>query len=395
MMPHSPISRTESGSVSAIKHFIFGGGLDPSRSLTEDTGGETKRGIKTQVFRAQVLRSQVLRPQVFKSQIIKSKINRSPKYVPGVNEDDVNFPNNLRIPKCDTNQSNSANKSPVAKVNNLRSPSFRCQVVKQNVVDRSNSPIYGSTPNLAMSTECGDRVSRPFLLGMSGTLPRNYRRNHSRELREGTSHTVSSSSTLTPRYLLSGATCMSSEVTPELKESSESETRSHRPLLRTASDSEAAKRYILHQDNPTYGCSPNSGVVSRKSTKLLPSTPETQRTSEKSRVSPGSSSKEGSRKGSSSRQVNSVTLQIENGLFATVKETKGGQPRDRRPLDLSTALAAPPPPPGLIIVKKERLEDHVVEDDVNNGWRTATVSMSGTFLARCVKIEDLAEPNRN
>ncbi|XP_064118238.1 uncharacterized protein LOC135223602 isoform X2 [Macrobrachium nipponense] len=385
MMPHSPISRTDGGSVSAIKHFIFGGVLDSSWYSNEESGGENKRGIKNQVFRSQVLRSQVLRPQVFKSQIIKSKISRSHKFVPGVNEDDVNFPNNLRQSPCDSSQSGATARSPVTKVINFRSPSFRSAESKLNV-DGKNSPHYGSTPNLTLSSEGNDKTSSNNMLmgAVGGTLPRNYHRDHGRWMQDAPCDSASSSvcSYVHPNSLtldsgfLSDSTCQDFEISETKADSQNSPSLSQQTQVTSERDS--SSRMTLHQDNPTYGCIPEAASTPiSAASKQKPCAPD-----------PPPKSRKGS------RQTSSVTLKIENGLFATVKETKTGREgraRDRRPLDLSTALAAPPPPPSLIIVKKERREDHNLDDDSNaGGWKTATVTMSGTFLARCVKIEDLS-----
>lgn len=93
------------------------------------------------------------------------------------------------------------------------------------------------------------------------------------------------------------------------------------------------------------------------------------------------------------RQVSSVILKIEKGLFATPsKDNNCDKPprgRDRRPIDPASATlplppSTPPPPPPCSGTEEEGSEDEAAAD-----WKTASVSPGGTFLARCVKIHDL------
>ncbi|KAG0713377.1 hypothetical protein GWK47_016368 [Chionoecetes opilio] len=100
-MPHSPISRTEGGSVSAIKNFLFGGVLDPSCPLPAGAEGEGGRPDKAQLFSVQILRSQVFRPQVLRSQIVKTRIHRCERPLPQQPEERTHprpFPPPLRPP---------------------------------------------------------------------------------------------------------------------------------------------------------------------------------------------------------------------------------------------------------------------------------------------------------
>lgn len=401
-MPHSPISRTDSGSVSAIKQFIFGSVLDTSRYLPDDASGTTatngsKRGLKSQAIKSQILRSQVFRPQVLKSQIIKSKIQRSQAFNPGMCEDDVNFPNNLRSLGPDSRQNHNIVRSPVPKLNNLtNSPGF--QSSNSNLYEDKSSHLYGSTPNLSQdpSTELprgayGARIHGP---GVVGTLPRNF---HSRDPKysgaynssSGDSEVVASSAssmcsscahmsnTTSDSGFLSDSTYPESERTTSLQRQHDHSAKIPPPADKDCRLQEAKEppapppheRLMLHQDNPTYGC-----IIQETTT--CPTVTH--------------ASKEEPRK--SGRQVSSVTLQIENGLFATASKEPAvseGRARDRRPLDPN--CPALPPPPSCIIVKKETPEEEEEEDvgGGGGGWKTATMTTSGTFLARCVKIEDL------
>lgn len=385
-MPHSPISRTDSGSVSAIKNFIFGGMLDTSRYHPDEHGGECKRSLKSQVFKSQILRSQVLRPQVLRSHIIKTRITKASKVNPGLPEDDVNFPNNLRSPYPDASQAQSAANFPLTKINNVRFPSFRC---KENKLfgEEKASPQYASTPNLTSVSPEGDNSREGVAAGVTGTLPRNFKRNSVRHHQNSvsgasaTSTLPSCASSVSSSYayvnsgapssdsgFLSDATCPDFEANEPPVEAIGTQ---HQPKdlscrerdLKTSDPAAPFGRAALHQDNPTYGCVPSK--------------------------TPPPPSKSTGREGGSTRKVSSVTLKIENGLFATVGKESKGRARDRRPLDPAFPDVVPPPPPALVIVQKKSPEDSKVDEEAAAGWKRATVTMSGTFLARCVKIEDL------
>lgn len=385
-MPHSPISRTDSGSVSAIKNFIFGGMLDTARYHPDEHGGDCKRSLKSQVFKSQILRSQVLRPQVLRSHIIKTRITKASKVNPGLPEDDVNFPNNLRSPYPDASQAQSAGNFPLTKINNVRFPSFRCKENKLFSEEKA-SPQYASTPNLTSVSPESDTSREQATAGVTGTLPRNFKRNSGQHLpnsASGASATatlpscpssvcssyvyVNSGAPSSDSGFLSDATCPDFEASEPPVEAVSTQRHpkdlSCRERGRKTSDpSLPPGRAALHQDNPTYGCVP----------------PKT----------PSAPSRSGGREGGSTRKVSSVTLKIENGLFATVGKESKGRARDRRPLDPAFPDVVPPPPPAVVIVQKQSPEDPKVDEEAAAGWKRATVTMSGTFLARCVKIEDL------
>lgn len=382
MMPHSPISRTDSGSVSAIKQFIFGGVLDASRHQSEDSDGECKRILKSQILKSQILKSQVLKPQIFRSQIIKTKIQRFSKYNSGTTcEDDPSFPNNLRSPGSYSSQVHSVTNHPVSRLNNLRSTSFRS--TDTNLNQGKSSPQYGSTPNLSSCPSESGLPGTGLRPVRTDTLPRNFQARGAKHLRDwsikesapvplpsSASSACSScahlGNTTFDSGFLSDSTCTETEVTDSAQENHGTDVNISSPSEKECGqggECNSQVRNVFHQDNPTYGCC----IVQ------APLTPH---------------NKDGSRK--SGRQVSSVTLKIENGLFATVskdsKTAREGRGRDRRPLDL-TPVTLPPPPPGCIIIKKQKLAEE--PDEATGGWKRATMTTSGTFLARCVKIEDL------
>lgn len=202
----------------------------------------------------------------------------------------------------------------------------------------------------------------------TGTLPRNFHAGDKRPPRDGrlvdntplpllsSGSTVSSHAHTTNTTFDSGF--LSDSTYPEIEgryPAGDNSVASVRPEESKDGRCYPQHRSLLHQDNPTYGCVSETARPRR--------------------------SREGSRK------VSSVVLKIESGLFATVDEDdpqREGRGRDRRPLDPSSP-ALPPPPPSCIIVSK------LVpgEEAAASGWKTATLTTGGTFLARCVKIEDL------
>ncbi|KAK3853390.1 hypothetical protein Pcinc_040069 [Petrolisthes cinctipes] len=518
-MPQSPISRTEGGSVSAIKHFLFGGALDTSRQHHQEqdggggggsgSGGETKPPLRSNIFRGQILRAQIFKPQIIKSQIIKTRIQRSSEFSSGSCESDANFPNNLRTTTTMTiTSSHNSSRSQLPKLNNLSSNSFR-HVQKPPLLrpEDKECPQYTSSPNLSAEPSTtamvsGSVVSVTFA---SGTLPRNFQAKSARtktlekcnnvgpsivspSLPLQSSSPPSSSlpqpsssvplqSSLSSSPVSLPSSSLSSLPLPSSSSSSEcssyaqgSNTTFDSGFLSdsTCQDSEALDppsshqgskqpsepapqvRVTLHQDNPTYGClpphrnpssTPNEATPKQKSSRHMAEPPPNQDTSRYPKEPPPSQdssrypkepppnpdssqypkepppnqdssrypkepppNQDSSRQAKEApppprkpgRQVSSVILKIENGLFATAssKDTKSpreGRGRDRRPLDPSSTPPLPPPPSCIIVkeeVPEQKKEEEVEEAEGGEEWKRATVTTSGAFLARCVKIED-------
>ena len=365
-MPQSPISRTEGGSVSAIKNFLFGGVLDPSRPHPDAAEGEGRRQNRSQLFKVQILRSQVFRPQVFKSQIIKTKVQRSCEYK--AVEMDVNFPNNLR---SSTTPASPTHRSPFPKLNNVTSSSsnLRWPGAAPLNVESKELPQYASTPNLSCDLQdVGTGGYRGAGATGTGTLPRNLHLARTQRYVPGVFTAAplpsSSSSSSSSSCAHSGNTTLDSGF--------------HSDATWTDTDSQS-------QQDAGGRLPPGVPEYRRGSWDVTPSVHGPQ-------VAPPRGSR---RKG---KQVSSVILKIEKGLFATAsKDSSCEKPprgRDRRPIDPSSATlplpappSSPPPPPPASTKEEERGEEE--EEEAAADFKTASVSPGGTFLARCVKIHDL------
>ncbi|KAK8402212.1 hypothetical protein O3P69_001367 [Scylla paramamosain] len=354
-MPQSPISRTESGSVSAIKNFLFGGVLDPSRPHPDGTEGEGRRQGKSQIFKVPILRSQVFRPQVFKSQIVKTKVQRGCEYK--TVELDDNFPNNLR---SGFSHAGPAHRFHLPKLNNVTSSSsnLRWPAATPLNVESKELPQYASTPNLSCDLqEAGTGGYRGAGATGTGTLPRNLHLARTQRYLPGVLATAplpSSSSSSSSSCAHSGNTTLDSGF------------HSDATWTDTDSQSQQDAGAPLPQDVPEYR---------RGSWDVTPSVHGPQ-------VPPRGSRRKG-------KQVSSVILKIEKGLFATASKDstceKPPRARDRRPIDPSSAtlplppLPSSPPPP---LPPADSKEEERGEEETTADFKTASISPGGTFLAR-------------
>ncbi|CAL4071640.1 unnamed protein product, partial [Meganyctiphanes norvegica] len=318
----------------------------------------------------------------------------------------------------------------------VKSPSFRTTLRKFELNDRV-SPLYASSPNLVNRGSDREYVvlhSPPSVRFFKERVPSTVEATKTSAF----THFVSSSTNVPSMY--SSTACLSN-TTFDSGFLSDSTYTDLDTLRSQCSGTSPDKSFLensyppcpsksalsLHQDNPTYGCLGTPLSLSRSSSISLVSDTQNKNSTRISLESIGRSHKLGKqsskeklyrtpkqmspdvrlgspvKQGSPSKQTTSVTLRIENGLFATVRKdgTKLGRSesskRDRRSTDLAPirAVVSSVPPPQVVQPgsshegTRSMLEvDGWRKEEGQPGWRKTTTS--GTFLARCVKVEDLS-----